>query len=156
MLGLGTGLSRITKHSRSQAKPSRDRHRDRGRHSTLGVFSASCQTRQRIRTGRKGREGMGWDSSVSFGLRQRHQHVPVSASASASSPLSPNKHVSSSAVSRVSAVSFAFNFYLPCYKQSCHISCFIARSSFFETVKAIKCCKILLAKYSSYFFFFLA
>lgn len=33
----------------SQAMPSRDRHRDRGRHSTLGVFSASCQPRQRIR-----------------------------------------------------------------------------------------------------------
>lgn len=32
-----------------EAKPSRDRHRDRGRHSTLGVFSASCQPRQRIR-----------------------------------------------------------------------------------------------------------
>lgn len=156
MLGLGTGLSRITKHSRSQAKPSRDRHRDRGRHSTLGVFSASCQTRQRIRTGRKGWDGTvrlasDCDSDISMSPCLHPHPLPV-----LSPPFPPpthNKHVSSSAVSRVSAVSFAFNFYLPCYKQSCRISYFIARSSYFKTVKALQCCKIVLASTLAIFSF---
>lgn len=103
-----------------EAKPSRDRHRDRGRHSTLGVFSASCQPRQRIRRdGQTDRRTVrlasdcDCDSDISMSpcLHPHPFAFPFSC------PMSRLVSRIPSTVSLVSAVSFAFNFYLPCYNR---------------------------------------
>lgn len=113
-----------------EAKPSRDRHRDRGRHSTLGVFSASCQPRQRIRRdGQTDRRTVRLasdcdsDSDIISMSPCLHPHPLASAAfpfytfPPFSCPMSRLVSRIPSTVSLVSAVSFAFNFYLPCYNR---------------------------------------